>query len=279
MDSIKNGWTLSNGTKIPYMGLGTWKSEDVYESVRYALENGYYHIDTAHDYQNEAIIGKAIKDSKINRDDLFVCTKLWNDFGTYDETIAAFNESLEKLGLDYIDLYLIHWPRPIKYQNSWQRRNSQVWQAMEDLYLEGKIKAIGVSNFLVEHLDALSKNARIKPMVNQLRLCPGVVQEDVVAFCNSNDIILEAYSPFSRGLVFGIKELEKIAHKHQKTIAQVVLRWCYQKGFVALPKSITPKRIMDNKDIFDFNLTKEEVNIISNVDDLDTWDDPNNIDF
>ena len=196
-------YPLNNGVSIPVLGFGTWKAENgdvAYQAVLEALKAGYRHIDTAAIYKNEESVGRAIRDSGIPRQEIFVTTKLWNTNHSYDEARQAFEESMEKLGLDYLDLYLIHWPnpKPLRENDEWKTRNAEVWRAMEDLYKEGKIRAIGVSNFLPHHLDALLETARVIPAVNQVRLAPGVYQEAVVAYCKEKEILLEAWGPLGK---------------------------------------------------------------------------------
>lgn len=267
MKSIQDTFTLENGVKIPIMALGTWESkgEKCYETVLEALEMGYTHIDTAAIYENEKEIGKAIKDSNVKREDLFITTKLWNNAHSYEKAIEAFNESLERLGLDYIDLYLIHWPNPLEYRDDWIKANAEAWKAMEKLYHDGKIKAIGVSNFKIDHLNALFETALVKPMVNQIRICPGDTKEQLVEWCKNNGILIEAYSPFARGEVFESRVLKDIAAKHGKTKAQVVLRWCLEKGYVSLPKTVHKERLEENMNIFDFTLSNHELKEIDNI--------------
>lgn len=253
---------------IPIVGFGTWESVDDegYQAVREALKAGYIHIDTAKVYGNEEIVGKAIKDSGIKREDLFITSKIWSDDrGSYEDTEAAILKSLELLGLDYLDMMLIHWPNPAKYRKHWQQLNAETWRAMEDAYNEGRIKAIGVSNFMINHLDELAKTAQILPMVNQIRLCPGDTKDELVKYLREHDITIEAYSPFARGEIFDIQEMKDIAQKHNKTVSQVALRWSLQKGFIPLPKSVTAKRIRENMDIFDFELKADEIKQIDKV--------------
>lgn len=267
MKTIKDTFTLTNGVKIPVMALGTWeaKKEQCYQAVLDALEMGYRHIDTAAIYGNEEEVGQAIRDSGINREELFITTKLWNDAHSYDKAIEAFNTSLDKLGLTYVDLYLIHWPNPVEYRDDWANANAQAWKAMEKLYHDGKIKAIGVSNFNIEHLNTLFETANIKPMVNQIRICPGDTKEQLVEWCKNNGILIEAYSPFARGEVFGNKVLKELATKHQKTEAQIVLRWVFERGYVSLPKSVHKSRLEENMKIFDFTLSNHELKEIDNI--------------
>lgn len=258
-----NTYQLNNGVKIPVLGFGTFKAkngEEAYRAVLEALKAGYRHIDTAAIYQNEESVGQAIKDSGVPREELFVTTKLWNSQQTYEQARQAFEESLEKLGLEYLDLYLIHWPnpKPLRENDQWKIRNAEVWRAMEDLYQEGKIRAIGVSNFLPHHLDALLATAKILPAVNQIRLAPGVYQEEVVAYCREKGILLEAWGPFGQGELFDSKEVQEIAANHGKSVAQIALAWSLAEGFLPLPKSVTASRIQANLDCFGIELSYEE---------------------
>ena len=263
-------YTLNNGVSIPVLGFGTWKAENgevAYQAVLEALKAGYRHIDTAAIYQNEESVGRAIRDSGISRQEIFVTTKLWNTNHSYEEARHAFEESMEKLGLDYLDLYLIHWPnpKPLRENDEWKTRNAEVWRAMEDLYQEGKIRAIGVSNFLPHHLDALLETARIIPAVNQVRLAPGVYQEEVVAYCREKGILLEAWGPFGQGELFDKKEVQEIATKHGKSVAQIALAWSLAEEFLPLPKSVTASRIQSNLDCFGIELSKEEREILKTI--------------
>ena len=263
-------YTLYNGVSIPVLGFGTWKAENgevAYQAVLEALKAGYRHIDTAAIYKNEESVGRAIRDSGIPRQEIFVTTKLWNTNHSYDEALQAFEESMEKLGLDYLDLYLIHWPnpKPLRENDAWKTRNAEVWRAMENLYQEGKIRAIGVSNFLPKHLDALLETARIIPAVNQVRLAPGVYQEEVVAYCREKGILLEAWGPFGQGELFDKKEVQEIATKHGKSAAQIALAWSLAEEFLPLPKSVTASRIQSNLDCFGIELSKEEREILKTI--------------
>lgn len=258
-----NTYQLNNGVKIPVLGFGTFKAKDgeeAYRAVLEALKAAYRHIDTAAIYQNEESVGQAIKDSGVPREELFVTTKLWNSQQTYEQARQAFEESLAKLGLDYLDLYLIHWPNPklLRENDAWKIRNAEVWRAMEDLYQEGKIRAIGVSNFLPHHLDALLETAKILPVVNQVRLAPGVYQEEVVAYCREKGILLEAWGPFGQGELFDSKQVQEIAANHGKSVAQIALAWSLAEGFLPLPKSVTASRIQANLDCFGIELSHEE---------------------
>lgn len=258
-----NTYQLNNGVEIPVLGFGTFKAmdgEEAYRAVLEALKAGYRHIDTAAIYQNEESVGQAIKDSGVPREEMFVTIKLWNSQQTYEQTRQALEKSIEKLGLDYLDLYLIHWPnpKPLRENDAWKTRNAEVWRAMEDLYQEGKIRAIGVSNFLPHHLDALLETATIVPAVNQVRLAPGVYQEEVVAYCREKGILLEAWGPFGQGELFDSKQVQEIAANHGKSVAQIALAWSLAEGFLPLPKSVTTSRIQANLDCFGIELSHEE---------------------
>src|SRR5699024_9758965 len=197
---------------------------------------------------------------------IFLTTKLWNANHSYDLVMSSFEESLQKLQTDYIDLFLIHWPNPVAFRDNWEEANAQTWRAFEELYEAGKIKAIGVSNFLAHHLHALQKTAKIMPMVNQIFLAPGELQPAVVGYAKKHEMILEAYSPLGTGKIFDVPEMQEIAKAHQKSIAQVALRWSLQHGFLPLPKSVTPSRIKENAELFDFELSEEEMQQIDQLD-------------
>ena len=268
MTSLTSTFLLANGVEIPCIGFGTWQTPDgetAVNAVKVALEAGYRHIDTAASYKNEESVGEAIRLSGINREEIFVTTKLDNPDHGYEETKAAFNASLDKLDMDYVDLYLIHWPNPISSRHNWKEANAGSWKAFEEFYEQGKIRALGVSNFRKHHLEALYETAKIKPVVNQIHLCPGDLQPEVVAYCREQDILLEAYSPLGTGAIFEVPEMQEIANETGKTVAQVAIRWSLQKGFLPLPKSVTPERIRENAEIFDFELTDDQVATIDNL--------------
>lgn len=265
MEKLTDTYTLNNGVKIPIVGFGTWQSADgneAYEAVKAALEAGYRHIDTAAAYGNEESVGKAIKDSGIAREDLFITSKLWNVDHGYEEAKKALDASLDRLGLEYLDLYLIHWPNPVKFRDEWQKRNADSWRAMEGALETGKVRAIGVSNFREKHLDELLKTAKVVPAVNQIFLNPSDMEEGLVEYNNNHDILSEAYSPLGTGKIFSIPELKDIAAKYNKSVAQVVLRWSLQNGFLPLPKSVHADRIQQNTEIFDFELSQEDMKTI-----------------
>lgn len=246
--------TLNNGVKMPGFGLGVYKVEDgdvVYQAVDAALEAGYRSIDTASFYFNEKGVGQAVKDSHVAREDIFITSKVWNDQQGYEETLKAFEESLENLQTDYLDLYLIHWPVKGKYK--------ETWRAMEKLYKDERVKAIGVSNFHIHHLEHLLDGCEVKPAVDQVEYHPHLTQEELHGFCRREGIQLEAWSPLKRGQLLDDPLLNEIGRKYNKTAAQVILRWNVQNGVITIPKTITDQRIEENADIFDFSLTAEEM--------------------
>jgi len=265
---------LHNGVHMPWFGLGVYKVTDqseIVEVVSAALKNGYRHIDTASFYQNEEGVGKGIRDSGISREDIFVTSKVWNDEQGYEETLIAFDNSLKRLGMDYLDLYLIHWPVARKFK--------ETWKALEKLYREGRVRAIGVSNFHVHHLQDLMKDAEIKPMVNQIEYHPHLTQEEVHAFCKKEGIQLEAWSPLKRGILLDEPVLIEIGQKYSKTPAQIILRWDLQTEVITIPKSSNVERLKENADIFDFELTSEEMKQISSLNKNDrVGKNPNDLD-
>lgn len=273
---------LNNGVDIPNIGFGTWRvpeSEQCIESVLTALDCGYRHIDTAYFYKNEKSVGQAIKESGIHRDDIFVTSKLWNNFRGYDETIAAFEQSLENLDTDHLDLYLIHWPNPVKYRDNWEALNAESWRAFEKLYRDGRVRAIGVSNFMPHHLDALMKTAEITPMVNQIEMHPGLNREIERTANEKYGILTEAWAPFQIGGVLQDNTVIAMAEKYQKTEAQIVLRWFLQSGVVPLPKSVTPERILGNIQVYDFEISAEDMAMLNSITPHAPRHDPDKIDF
>lgn len=262
MNNINDCFTLSNGVKMPCIGFGTYQTpngEVAVSSVLEAIKCGYRHIDTAAIYGNEDSIGLAIKQCDIPREELFITSKVWNTERGYEKTLKAFDETMTKLGLEYLDLYLIHWPVPIALKENWEEANAGTWKAMEELNNAGKIKAIGVSNFKPHHIESLMKTATIKPMVNQIELHPGELQEDKVKYCKDNDILLEAYTPLGRGKLASVPTMQELEKKYNKSFAQICIRWCLQHGSAPLPKSVTPSRIKQNTEVFDFVLCEEDM--------------------
>lgn len=266
--SLTDTYTMKNGLKIPIIGFGTWQTPDgeiAEKSVKWALEAGYRHIDTATAYKNEESVGRAIKNSSINREELFITSKLWNRHNTYEKAREGIDDSLQKLDLDYMDLYLIHWPNSIHYRENWKGANANRWRAMEEAVKAGKIRSIGVSNFRSHHLDALLETAEIEPVVNQIFLNPSDMQEEVVNYNKTHGIISEAYSPLGTGKIFEVEELKELAEKYDRTIAQIVLRWSIQHHFLPLPKTVHEDRVYENANIFDFNISKEDMEVIDGL--------------
>jgi len=272
---LKGTFELHNGVKMPYFGLGVYLSEDgqeVINAVKWAIEAGYRHIDTASIYNNEEGVGEGLKQSGINREEVFVVSKVWNSDQGYESTLKAFNDSLERLNLDYLDLYLIHWPVKEKYKDT--------WRALEHLYREKKIRAIGVSNFLKHHLEDLLKSAEIVPMVNQMEFHPYLVQQDLIDYCNAHKIQYEAWSPMMQGRIFEMESIKKIGLKYGKSPAQVVLRWDLQKGVITIPKSAKKERIIDNAGLFDFELSNEDMTYLEGLEKGQRFGpDPDTFDF
>jgi diketogulonate reductase-like aldo/keto reductase len=269
MNKLTAPHTLSNGLEIPLIGFGTAQAaegEVAVRAVREAIAQGYRLIDTASIYGNEISVGRAIRESGVPREELFVTTKLWNDDHGYESTLRAFEASLRRLGLDYLDLYLIHWPNPAKFRaEGYEQRNADSWRAMEELYAAGKIRAIGVSNFQPRHLAALLKTATVKPMVNQIRLHPGYLQAAAVADAEARGILLEAYSPLGMGQLMSAPKLKSLADKYGRTVAQICLRWSLQKGFLPLPKSVTAARIKENAALFDFEIAPDDMDYLTGI--------------
>lgn len=265
-------FTLANGVRVPCIGFGTWQSEDgdeAYNAVLTALQSGYRHIDTATAYGNEKSVGAAIRDfcreHNVRREDIFLTTKLWNDDHGYEATKAAIKKSLQLLGVSYIDLYLIHWPNPLKFRDCWAQKNAESWQAMEEAYAAGQIKAIGISNFYGRHITELMKTATVAPMVNQIKLCPGQTQDALVDYCARAGMILEAYSPLGTGGIFSNAFMRELAQKYGRSIAQICIRWSLQRGYLPLPKSVTAERIAENTRVFDFALSDDDCEKIATL--------------
>jgi len=255
--------TLNNGIQMPQLGYGVWQVEDdkATPAVLKAIEAGYRSIDTAAVYGNERGVGKAIKECGVPREELFITTKVWNSDQGYESTLKAFDTSLEKLGLEYVDLYLIHWPMPQ------EDTYVETYKALEKLYADGRVKAIGVCNFDIDHLQRLLDECEVKPVVNQVECHPHLVQKELKAFCKEHNIYVEAWSPLMQGgVVLENDVVQGIAGKHGKTPAQIILRWHLQNGSIVIPKSVTPSRIEENFNVFDFELTQEEVDQIEALD-------------
>ncbi len=271
--------TLNNGVNMPWFGLGVFKVEDgpeLVHAIKTAIRHGYRSIDTASIYGNEAGVGEGIregmKEGGITREDLFITSKVWNSDLGYESTILAYEESLKKLGLEYLDLYLIHWPVEGKYK--------EAWRALETIYNEGKVKAIGVSNFQIHHLEELLNVASVIPVINQVEYHPRLTQVELKAFCQQHHIQLEAWSPLMQGELLDHPVLKEIAKTYGKTVAQVILKWDLQNGVVTIPKSTKTHRIIENASLFDFVLSEEDMKRINELNqNKRVGPDPDNFDF
>ena len=258
---INGTFKLYNNVEMSYLGLGTYQADseqEVVDAIKYALEIGYRHIDTASIYKNEEGVGRGISESAVERNELFVVSKVWNADQGYESTLKAFEASLKRLNLNYLDLYLIHWPVAGKYKDT--------WRALEKLYKDKRIRAIGVSNFMQHHLEDLLETAEIVPMVNQMEFHPYLVQQSLIDFCNSKEIQYEAWSPFMRGKLLELDFCDELAEKYKKSAAQIILRWNLQKGVVTIPKSVHEKRIKSNAEIFDFELSENDMAYLDSFD-------------
>lgn len=271
--------TLYNGVSMPWLGIGVFKVEEgdeLVHAVKFAIKHGYRSIDTAAIYGNEEGVGQALHESMLEtglaREELFVTSKVWNADLGYESTLKAYETSLQKLGLDYLDLYLIHWPVEGKYE--------EAWRALETLYKQGKVRAIGVSNFQIHHLEQLMKHAEIKPMVNQVEFHPRLNQKELLAYCQSQDIQLEAWSPLMQGELLNNTELLEIAQRYNKSITQIIIRWDLQSGVITIPKSTKEHRIVENFNVFDFELSAEDMTRINQLNqNKRVGPDPDNFDF
>lgn len=269
---MKERMFLRNGSEIPVIGFGTWQAPNgqvTQDAVNVALECGYRHIDTAAIYGNETCVGKALAEfmleNQMKREELFVTSKVWNTERGYEKTIKAFHKTLEDLRLDYLDLYLIHWPASKSQFPNWVELNNETWRALETLYREGLVKAIGLSNFYVEHIETLLENCNVLPMVNQIEYHPGQMQKDVVNFCRNHDIVVEGWSPLGTGRMLQNENLLKLSEKYNRSVAQICIRWALQNGIVPLPKSVTAERIKENYRVFDFEISADDMQAINNM--------------
>lgn len=280
---MEKQFELENSVRIPSVGFGTWQTPDgstAVEAVRCAIEAGYRHIDAAAVYGNERSVGEGIARSGIDRRELFVTSKVWNTDRGYKSTLQAFDKTIADLGVDYLDLYLIHWPATAHRFDDWRQINAETWRAMEELYHDGKVRAIGVSNFLPHHLDALMAVADEQPSVNQIEFHPGFMQTECVSFCKACGIVVEAWSPLGTGRMLDNATLKAIASKYRKSVAQVCIRWALQHEVLPLPKSVTPARIRENLDVFDFELSTADMRTIDRMEYFGgSGLDPDKIDF
>ena len=261
MNSIYDCYTLSNGVRIPCVGYGTYKAADGNGSavIRMALEAGYRYFDTASFYQTETYVAQSLRDSGISRSEVFLASKMWKDEMGYEQTKAAFQRTLERLETDYLDLYLIHWPRPDAGYGDWKQLDMDTWRAMEELYEAGKIRAIGLSNFLPQHIENLLQNGKIAPMVNQIEFHPGHTQEATVRYCQAHGIQVQAWSPMGRTRVLKDPLVQELAQNHGVSAAQICLRYAVQRQIIPLPKASSMERMKQNQDLFSFELTQEEM--------------------
>lgn len=257
-DSIK----LNNGSYIPSIGFGTSlvTGDECVRIIKTAIQAGYKHIDTASAYKNEVEIGKAIKESGIDRKELFVTSKVWKDSMGYENTLKSFENTLKNLDLEYVDLFLVHWPK-----NNDDKLNIDTWRALEKIYKEGKAKAIGVSNFLKHHLEIILNNCDIVPAVNQIEFHPGLIRKETIDFCKEKNIVLEAWAPLGKGKMLSNETLLSIAEKYNKSVAQLCLKWCLQNEVIPLPKSENMERMKQNLDLFDFQISEEDMNVINSM--------------
>lgn len=264
MNKLTDTFTLRNGVEIPCVGFGTWQTPDgetAVKAVKSAIESGYHHIDAAAVYANESGVGQGIQESGIARKDLFVTSKVWNTDRGYSNTMKAFEKTLSDLKLDYLDLYLIHWPANAAHDENWKATNLDTWKALTELYKAKKVRAIGVSNFLPHHLEALAE-AEVQPMVDQIEFHPGFIRQETIDYCRKHDIVVEAWSPMGSGEMLKNTTIRTLADKYGKTPAHICIRWCIQHEVIPLPKSVTPSRILDNTKVFDFALSVEDMAII-----------------
>lgn len=281
--TINTRLKMQSGWEIPQLGFGTWRlppAEAGISILHTAVRAGYRHFDTAAAYGNEEVVGRGLRTSGLDRSEIFLTSKLPNPVRGYEETKEAVRESLRRLGTDYLDLYLIHWPNPLMYRSCWPSANAASWKAMEELYEEGILRSIGVSNFRPKHLSELLKTARVCPQVNQIKLCPGVEDAATVAFGRERGILPEAYSPVGQGRVLQHEVLQKLAKKYGKTTAQIALRHGLQKDYIIIPRSSVPEHIVQNTLIYDFALTGEDMKLLDALDIPEAYPtDPDRADF
>lgn len=266
---LKETYELSNGVLIPKLGIGTWlvPNEEAASVVRSAIEIGYNHIDTAQAYENELGVGEGVRTCGHSRDEIFITTKVAAEIKSYDSASCSIDESLERLGVEYLDLVIIHCPQPwaeFRGPKRYFAENKEVWRALDDAYDAGKVRAIGVSNFLIDDLQNILDGCRVRPMVNQIRLHPGCTPLDVIDFCNHNDILVEAYSPIAHGEALKDTKLNEIASKYGVSVPQLCIRYTLQLGTVSLPKSMNPAHIRSNSEL-DFVITEEDMAALCDI--------------
>lgn len=265
---LKDCYTLYNQVQIPCIGYGTYKTpndEIGLQCIVNALKAGYRHIDTAQGYQNEHLISDALNICNMDRKDIFITSKLWNDNQGYQKTLDSFEQTCKNLGTSYLDLFLIHWPIPVGHDDDWKQLNKETWKALEELYLQKRVRAIGVSNFLIHHLDNLLESATIKPMVNQLEIHPKYQQREIVQYCQDYDILIESWGPLMRGKAFKEPAFLDLSNKLNKSVAQILLRWCLQKNILPLQKTTKFERMIENAKIFDFILDEQTMQFLDSM--------------
>lgn len=268
MRGLNDAFVLNNGVKIPCIGFGTWDLPDTeitVNAVKAALAAGYRHIDCAPLYGNQPSVARALREANLAREELFINSKLWNSDRGYDKVLRAFDASLAQLGLDYLDMYLIHWPATARQCANWREVNADTWRAFEKLYREGRVRAIGVSNFKPHHLTPLLETATVPPMVNQIEYHPGQLQAQVTDFCRSHNILVEAWSPLGEGAMLHNATMVEIARAYNKSVAQVCIKWCLQNGILPLPRSGNAAHIVENAAVFDFELAPQDVQRINDL--------------
>ncbi len=267
MNSLTDTYTLINSVKVPCIAFGTWKmpEETATNAVKCAIESGYRHIDTAAAYQNEEFVGKGIKESGVKRENIFLVSKLPNDDHGYKNAIESCERSLKRLGTDYLDSYLIHWPVLVQNVDRLEDDLCETWRAFETLYNDGKLRSIGTSNFLEEHIEIIKKNFSTYPMINQVQMHPQNPQDEMIAYCKENKILPEAWSPLIQGQAFKRELLIETAKKYGVSVAQLCIRFIVQKGVVPVPKSATPERIKNNADVFGFSISDEDMEKIATL--------------
>lgn len=261
MKSIYDCYTLNNGVSIPCIGFGTYKAAEGnnVQIIKDAIKTGYRYFDTASFYETEEFVGQAVRESGIGRENFFIVSKLWKTEMGYEKAKKALDDSLRRLGTDYLDVYLIHWPKPDPYSKDWRELDLETWRALEELYESGKVRAIGLSNFLPHHIENILSGCKVKPAVNQLEFHPGYPQEAAVGYCQKKGIIVQGWSPIGRRRVLTEPLVEELAEKYGVSPAQICLRYAVQKGVIPLPKSSTPKRMRENQDIFSFEISAEDM--------------------